>query len=208
MVADKFVLCNLALSRVGASPITAFDGSTQGAISCALAYDLSRRAILRLHPWNCAIDRVILEPKESAPDVPVEPAFGYGFVYDLPATCLRVLSVNDNLDSFSVEALRLLYTDDSTVELVFIKDEEDTTKFDSLIDELIAAHLAWSICYRITQSNSLRKILWDEFKEIKRQVKSIDGQEGPVQQLEADYFIEARLFGGDSAVPMRNYPEV
>ena len=45
--------------------------------------------MLRAHPWNCAIKRVILSP-----DVEM-PAFGYTYQFTLPADWIRTLSVGE-----------------------------------------------------------------------------------------------------------------
>ena len=59
-------VCNQALIRVGASPITALTAATNEGRVCNTVLDSCRRAVLRAHPWNSASDRSTLHPTFAA----------------------------------------------------------------------------------------------------------------------------------------------
>ncbi|KAK6697204.1 hypothetical protein SNK04_014292 [Fusarium graminearum] len=74
--ANAVTICSNALLSLGAQPISSFDeagGAAQldRAKLAAGLYPQVRKAVLRSHPWNCAIRRVQLSPDAQAPE------FGY-----------------------------------------------------------------------------------------------------------------------------------
>ncbi|EBA0378294.1 hypothetical protein FIX59_23640, partial [Salmonella enterica] len=60
-------ICSNALLALGAHPINDFDEDTDHARLCANLYPTVRNKLLRSHPWNCAIKRVVLSPVSAAP---------------------------------------------------------------------------------------------------------------------------------------------
>lgn len=196
-MADKLAVCNAALMRLGAEPVTSFADGTKGIKACNARYEECKRYLLRRHPWNFAIKRFIVDD----PDVDA-PLFGYSNSFSLPADFLRVVEVVDNED-YVIEGRKLL-SNNSSDELRYIWDVDNATLFDSAFTDALVAYLAWDICYYITQSNTLKQVLWEEFKEAFKKAKTPDAQEQPSPELGADYYLEARLMGS-SAEPKRNW---
>lgn len=192
-------ICNSALTKIGAESIVSLDDQSKTAIACKERYESNKRAVLRMHSWNCAIGRSNTLSNLN------NPPFGFTYAYELPSDCLRVLDVNEGDTDYKVEGRQLL-TDETTVELKYIKDVSDAAEFDELLAELIAMRLAWDICYKITQSSTLKTQLWEDFNKARPGAKTADAQEEPSQELEANYFLESRLAGVDSQVPKRNWP--
>jgi hypothetical protein len=288
MATNVLEICNAALSKLGAEPITSLDGTSKGAISCKARYGACKKIVLRKHPWNCAIKRVkkaisdkltfdglifnkvsgsdvwqnsvdiniviqrdtwdgsevwvyddspgagILYINSSGSSVPPltgwvsvggpgamvvaytgndsTPEFEYSYGFLLPTDCLRLLTVNDSPDDFTLEG-RTILTNDTTLEIKYIynvgSDTDGTSTtvsvFDELLVEAVACYLAWDICYKIVQSTTLKQLMWSDFEEALRKAKSADAQEGPSAELGADYYLEARLGGTNSIEPKRNW---
>lgn len=179
-------IVNSGLSKIGAEPIMSLDDDSKEARSAKNRFALVRDVVLRMHPWNCATERVELAPLTDTPD------FGYDYYFQIPSDCLRILLINpeDNID-YRIEG-RMIATDTDAVELKYVKRLEDTTLLDPLCAEAIGAYLAWDISYRITQDDSVTNRAWEVFQLILRRAKAIDAQEDPLKSMEADLWVDAR----------------
>lgn len=192
-------LCNAALTKVGAELILSLDDDTPSSNVCKQRYEPVKRLILRKHPWNCATKRLMLA---SLADVP---EFGFGYKFAIPGDCLRVLSVDDGYD-YVVEGRYILY-DETTLELKYIWDVDTPAVFDSMLDEAIAAWLAWDICYKLTQSTTMKQLLYEEAKQAVKWAKTPDAQEEAIQTVEANYYLDSRIAGtgSDPREPKRDW---
>lgn len=187
-MADKLAICNAALIRLGAEPATSFIDAEKGIKACNARFEECKRYLLRRHPWNFAIKRFVVDD----PDVEA-PLFGYGYSFSLPLDILRVLEVVDNTD-YKIEGRKLL-SNNSSESLIYIWDVDNPTMYDSVFADALTAYLAWDISYYITQSNSLKQVLYEEFKEAFKKAKTPDAQEQPSPEVTADYYLESRLAG-------------
>jgi len=96
-MASEVSICNRALAMLGANTITSLqDGSTESNV-CNAVYADARDAVLRSHPWSCAIQRATLAQLST------KPVWGYDKAYSLPNDphCLSVLE-------FAIQTQRLL----------------------------------------------------------------------------------------------------
>ena len=83
-------MVNVALRRIGATPITSLsDGSTSANAADDLYTEL-RDELLRSHNWNFATKRIKLAQSATAP------AFEFDYAYPFPSDWLRTVSVHDN----------------------------------------------------------------------------------------------------------------
>ncbi|MDF3613690.1 hypothetical protein P3S34_26705, partial [Enterobacter hormaechei] len=86
--------------------------------------------LLRAHPWNCAIKRVVLSPVSGAP------VFGYGYQFSLPGDLVRVLSVGEPRDDidYRIEGSRLLANIDVIRLRYIFRNEGESTWDSALVD--------------------------------------------------------------------------
>lgn len=200
MASSPIEICNSALTKIGAELIVGFTDNSKTSDACKERYEACKRTVLRLHPWNCAIKRVSISPLTTAP------VFGFAYVFNLPADCLRILVVNDGETDYKIEGRQIL-ADDSILEIKYVFDMYDNVSIlDEVLVEAIALRLAWDICYKITQSATLKKQIYDDYKDVLRTAKVPDSQEEPSGEITADYFLESRLAGVDSQTPKRKWP--
>jgi hypothetical protein len=190
-------ICNSALTKIGAESILSFEDGTKSSLTCKERFESCKKYVLRRHPWNCATKRKKLSPLTLAPE------FGWTYKFQLPSDCLRVLVVNDGDTEYSIEGRELL-ADENVLELKYIWDVSDPKLFDSVLDEAIAAYLAWDISYKITQSHTLKETMMRDFRDALRKAKTPDAQEEPAKELTADYYLDSRQ-AGSSAIPKRNW---
>lgn len=156
---DMVTICNLALAKLGESPITAPDpNGTPAQRLCYLFYHPARREVLCAHAWSFASTLTTLETSENE-----MAAAGYQAPHTLPADCLRVLRVSSPM--WTLRGLTI-YCPGPTIRVLYIRDEEDTTLFDSLFTEALATRLACKLCISLTGSSTARKALTEEYRRL------------------------------------------
>ncbi len=153
-------VCNMALARIGAKRVNNIDETNTevNAIHCRLHYGQTRDALLRSHWWRFAVGRASLAEDTDTPD------FEWDHQYILPTDFLRFVSLYDTSASFEIEGQRLLTNDDS-VDLLYIKEITDPTKFDSLFVEVLVLQLALKLVMPISQDKVLRRELFEELAQ-------------------------------------------
>lgn len=183
-------IANSALIKLGAKEIISLTANIKSAQLCNARYEAVRDIVLRKHPWNCAIKRVVLSPSVTTP------AFGYDNQFPLPSDWIRTLEVGPDAirDNYKVESKHILANTDE-IELKYIYRVTDPTTLDDLCIEAISARLAFDICFALTQSDAARSTMWEYYQDALRKAKSADAKEEPAQEIEADEFIEARHSG-------------
>lgn len=186
-------ICSNALLMLGAQTINSFNDSANldRAKLCANLYPTVRNKLLRSHPWNCAVKRLLLAPDASAP------VFGYSYQFQLPTDCLRVLEVGSGgaqID-YLIEGRQIL-TDAASIELRYVFLNTDENSWDEALVHLATLAMAARIAYAVTQSASMEQTRTQEFQMALREAKAIDGQEEPPQTLGDERLLSARLGGG------------
>ncbi len=155
-------ICNLALSKLGESPIPDIDANgSPAARQCYLHYHPTRREILCAHRWSFAQQVLEIEssqlPNQSADNQEQH------LSHALPVDCLRVLSVNQS--SWILRG-RSIYTRHSPIKLLYIIDCEDTSLFEPLFIDALATRLAYKMCTALTSSSTLKQSLAEEYSRI------------------------------------------
>lgn len=182
-------ICSNALLMLGAKTINDFDEPVDRAKIAANLYPTVRDDLLRTHPWNCTIKRVLLAPDATPP------AFGYDNQFELPADFLRVMEVGQagyQID-YLVEGRHIL-ANAVSVELryVYLNPVENT--WDANLVALMTLAMAAAMAYAITQSAAVRDSLKQELEMAKKVASAVDGQEDPPQTL-GDERLYASRFG-------------
>lgn len=187
MATSAIQICSNALLLVGAQTINAFSENNDRAKLVSNLWPNCRDAILRMHPWNCAVKRVALAPDVTAP------AFEWASQFTLPPDWLRTLSIGKEGEhpSFRMEAGKIL-CDENPLNLRYIFRNENVASWDALLVEAATAYMAMTCAYPITKSASMVEAMKGMLALKLRQAKTIDGQEDPPEQV-GDYpFLDAR----------------
>lgn len=194
MTTSAVSICSNALIDVGSKTIASFDESSDRATVVANRWESVRDAVLRSHPWNCAVKRVILAPEVGTP------AFDYSYAFALPGDWLRTLQVGEygeELD-YRTESGQIL-ADVTALRLRYIWKNTEPASWDSMLVEAMTKAMASAIAYPITQSTSLAQLKEQEFRDFMKQTRAVDGQDDPPEQLGDTRLFNAR-FG-----PSRNW---
>ena len=186
-------ICSNALLMLGAQTINSFSDADalDRAKLCANLYPTVRNKLLRSHPWNCAVKRLILSPDATPP------AFGYEQQFQLPSDCLRVLDVAEGgcqID-YRLEG-RQIQANTTVLELRYIFRNDVESTWDDALVELMTLAMAARLAYAITQSAALEQSRMQEFQMALRIAKAVDGQEEPPETLGDFPLLRARMGGG------------
>lgn len=182
-------ICNLALSLLNQNPVTNIDNpTTDPEFLCKQHYPQQRRATLRSHPWNFAIKRIEIAKNATAP------IFGFNTAYDLPQDFIRYLTRHSQLGEpvpssfaegtdYQIENGQLLtdgsLTNDGTLRMRYIFDQENLLKWDPLAVDLLVLNLALKLAPNFKSSPRATQNIKDQLRELKAEAKAIDGQERP-----------------------------
>lgn len=164
MAANPTSICNLALAHLGDAAIMSLDDNSPEAALCNRFYEQTRDEVIQSHPWNFAIRRANLSLLAEAPP------FGWGYQYQLPTDCLRILQLNgyevyqaDGI--FVVEGGKML-TNSDAAQIRYIQRIEDATMFPPLFVEALALKLATRLAKPLTGSASEVERLLAEYERI------------------------------------------
>lgn len=184
-MSSKTAICNRALINLGQAPISSID--EEGPVSNALnqIYNPIRKGLLRSHPWNFAMK--LNQPNEMV-DAPL---FKWGHSYQLPNDCLRIWTISCAQYKWKRFADKI-YTDDSSVNLIYISDVTDTEKFDSVFEDCLALSLAIESVFYFSGSTSLLGDLRQRFKDRLNEAKLWDAQEEPLQLITGESVLDSR----------------
>lgn len=175
---------NYALSLLGQPSIQDPDG-VGVAEYCRSVYEINRKALLESHPWNFAIERVILAQNVGSP------SYEWTYSYNLPSDLLKIYKVYNN-SNYDVEN-RVILTDAETLKLEYIKDVTDTTKFSGLFTQVLAHDIAISIAYVLTQNATLLANLNNSRQRLFSRAKMMDAQESAVSSKKFKSNIELAM---------------
>ena len=195
MLTQKVEVCNLALSLLKSPAITNIDTPTNEVErQCALWYDVSRKEILRKHPWNFAKKRAVITRSADAP------AFGFADKYELPNDFIRLRFIGEDNEglvgiSYDIEQDKYLLIDNdggASLQIGYIFNEETVVRFDSLFLKALALQLAVNLSYGLAGKTTLRTDVRDMLMEALAEARSINGQDKPPIRITKSRVIGAR----------------
>ncbi len=200
MALSETKICNLALSDLGAKRIVNFDDSEESspqAILCRLHYEPTRDALEQRFPWRFTRGRETLSEDTETPD------FEWDRQFILPTDYLAKKSVyegrfsDENIRSYDLEE-NLLLTNETTVELRYVKKITDVSKFDPLFVQLLVLQLDLKLVMPLTQNVTLKQSIKEDIKLLMPDVLAFAGQEtNTAGRLESSTWNDARHAGRD-----------
>lgn len=183
-------ICSNALMLVGDAPISDFDEDNDRARRAKSLWPVVRDYVLRRHPWNCAIRRVVLPPETERPE------FDYSYRFTLPGDCLRVLSVGmeGERPRYKVEG-RAVLMDYNVCQLRYIFRSDDVAAWDAMLVWGMTQSMRAAFAYSITQSGSLEQAIDAALRETLKQARAVDGQEDEPEAMDDSPLLAARYIG-------------
>lgn len=183
-------ICNRALQKLGAERIIALTQDSVPARAANAAFETVRDAELRAHSWSFAIKRASLASTTA-------PAFGYSYAFQLPSDCLRLLPPDHNegtyMQDWKLEGRLILTNDTAPLQIRYVARITDPNQYDTLFNESLACKLAMEMCEELTQSNSKKQLIAEEYKAAIREARRINAFENVPAEQQTDSWITARL---------------
>ena len=181
MVHGTLEIVNLALSRLGESPIASLEEQSPAAVAAKQQYDPARRAALRSYNWIFSLRRKVL----TRLAVPVDGIYKY--TYQLPADCLRPVRLIGESDrvppdeggatGFEPIGNRQICCDEERAYLEYVADITDPTLFDDLFVESLSYRLAAGLAMPITGDQNQWQNLLQAARTFEREAAAQSGRE-------------------------------
>jgi len=187
-MASQTEIFNLALIEIGSDIVISPGENIEPARLLAVRWPSILDATLRAHPWNFALTRASLAKDSAAP------TFGFTNAFTLPSDpyCLRVWQLSDRRTKFKVEGRKVKTDAEAPLEMIYISRVVDTTLFDPLFVEALAARLGSAVAFRLAPDPSIQKSAWNSYKEKLAEAREIDGQEGMPDDYDDSDYLSAR----------------
>lgn len=199
-MASQVEIANSALSKIGASRITALTDNLEAARLISSRWDLLRDAELRSRNWNFSITRASLAALVTTP------AFRYTYEFQLPSLCLKVIQVGEYYPGpsmsdyrnapeapYQIEGRKILTDYPAPLYIRYVESITDTGQWDALFSESFACKLAMDICERLTQSNSKRQLAAEEYKDAISLAVRSDAVENPPEAIPDSSWLLSRI---------------
>lgn len=190
MSATPVSICSNALLLLGDAPIADFAEDSDKARLASNLWPTARDHVLRSHPWNCAIKRVVLSPDVTAP------AFDFSQAFTLPSDWLRTLSVGEigERPSYKIEGRKILMND-TVCKLRYVFRNETPATWDSMLVWTMTGVMRSLFAYPITQSGSLEELIDRVLEQMMKKARSVDGQEDEPEAFDESPLLAARHIG-------------
>lgn len=178
MAITETSICNMALAKLHAKRIEDLDdGASNEAVKCRLFYEPTRDALIRSHSWRFTRDRKTLTVSGDTPD------FEWDYQFPLPDDFIRMRSIYEN--RFSDENLRnyalegnMLLTNESSMEIRYVKKVTDPDDFDPLFIKVLVLLLADELIGPLAGGDKRIQAKMDNaLKVLMPQVRAMDSQE-------------------------------
>lgn len=193
MATSVIEICNNALNDLGEEAIASLADNTKAARLCNQRWPAVRDAVLRAHPWNCALAQAEL----AASAAPA--GWQYGSAFPLPADCLRVLSVcrgGSDVRAWEVQAARILCDEAGPLQVLYVRRIDDPRLFDPLLCEALTARLCATLAYPITASTALAQSFWAAYADKLREARGVDAREAsPIAAPAPTSWLAAKMGG-------------
>lgn len=180
-------ICSNALLLIGARPINSFSDDGDPATLCSNLWPTVRDAVLRSHPWNCAMKRAALAPDAVAPD------FDWSYRFQLPGDSLRIWTIGRDGESpdWEVENGYILM-DEAICYVRYIQQLEDVTRYDALLTLAMTSGMAAMLADPITKSATRQQAAIKLHEFHLKTARTVDGMEGTGEEGQVPELIRAR----------------
>jgi hypothetical protein len=205
-MASRADIANLALLKLGSgTKITSLTDNSPAAATLNRCYDMMRQAELRANYWSFALRRT------TVPKLAAVPPWGFKQQFGLPDDYLRLQQVNDfyivpalssytdyDASAYAIETnsdgvLCILTDYPAPLKLRYVRDVQDEGLFDALFTVSFAIRLAFECCEQITNSNSKKAQLKEDYKDAIKLAARTSAIEKPPQAIGDDSWMVARL---------------
>lgn len=195
MATSIMEICNNALLDLGEDAIMSLGDETKAAGLCNHRWPAVRDAVLRTHPWNCAMAQAELAAGVAAP------LWRWEYQYTLPTDFLRIVHVVGEdgraITEWEIQGGIILCNEAAPIFISYVRRETDPRKYDALLGETLSARLAATLAYPLSGSTSLAQSCWQAYQEKLAEARGVDAREGVPESVTPTSWLGAKL-GGES----------
>lgn len=179
-------ILNRALDKLGQKPLVSLAEIGPNAARVRRMWPGCRDAVLREHPWKCAIKRVRLNALKD------KPLFGFSLRYQLPPDFLRLVAVHPDLAGVEIEGDTLL-ANANPLDLAYVARIENPRLYDAALSEALSLKLAADLAYGTTASSTLAAQLQEQYRQCLKEARGHDAREGAGQTIRPGSWARAKL---------------
>lgn len=188
-------ICNAALQKIGARPITNFtDGTTESDTISAL-YDITFEELLASHPWKFALKAQALSVfAEQTLGITPTPLLEGDTTYLLPSDYIRLVQIMSATSNKAVNYKvvgKYVHANAGDLHLYYI-GKVDADDLPSFFKSLLINKLAAELCLPITENTSRADTLLRLFEQQFERARIYDNRSDSPQRLEYFSLIDAR----------------
>ena len=159
---EWLVLCNRALSLIGADPIQSLQDSGIASQNLNIQLPDAVQEVLCYHPFRCVRRRTSLAPLVDTP------AFGFEYAYQLPSDFCSLVGVySDNVlltrGDYQMEGSTIL-SDVESMHIVYIALPETPRSLTPAVQSAIVYLLAYKMAELTTSNDNLIMRLYQEYQ--------------------------------------------
>lgn len=183
MALTKTDIVNMALTKVGASPIISIDDETNNARIINRTYEICLKSVLAECQWNFATVRVNLTQIVDSYDFYDT---GETYVYAKPTDLIRIFAVNPPTATLREEGDYLI-SDTEGVGIKYTSFLDTPSKYPIYFVEALVDRIAADISYAIVNSASLAEAFNKRYETVSLvKAKTANSQTGVQQVMKAD----------------------
>jgi len=191
MATSVIEICNNALLDLGEDVIMSLGDESKAAGLCNHRWPAVGDAVLRAHPWDCAMAQAELAAGAAAP------LWKWEYKYNLPTDFLRIIQIvgqdGQEVTDWEIQSGIILCNETAPIYISYVRREDDPKKFDSLLDEALSARLAATLTYPLSGSTSLAQSYWTIYQEKLTEARGVDAREGVPESVTPVSWMGAKM---------------
>jgi len=193
MASSIIEICNNALLDLGEDAIMSLTDGSKAAGLCNHRWPAVRDAVLRAHPWNCAMAQAELAAAAAAP------LWKWEFQYTLPTDFLRIIRIvapdGTMVEDWEIQGGVILCDEDAPIFISYVRRETDPARYDALLGEALSARLVATLAYPLSGSTSLAQAYWELYQKKLAEARGVDAREGVPESVTPTTWLKARTSG-------------
>jgi len=190
-MASQVQICNLALSRLGASTITSLGDNTTEAKLCNTFFNDLADEVMSEGSWTSTITRATLALTTNTP------AFGFDNEFQLPVDpqALKILNIDEDIPgstTYRIEGDKLLSNNDN-MKIRYIARLTDSEDWDIYLQRAFIARLASELAYPLTGDDKKAALEFQRYEGFLSRGLAQNGQQGSKQIVISSDAIDVRF---------------
>lgn len=188
-------ICNMALDYIGErADVTSIEVPEKpNEVIMARHYDVTRQNLLREYLWNFARAEATLARIGDG-------GLDYKDRFLMPADCLRIISMGAALfeiKDYNIQGREILINgvtepSSNALQIRYMKDETEVSKFDSLFIKILALQLALNVSYKFSGKKTQSEVINQLLKQELPKATSVNSQEKKPRRIDRSRSVAAR----------------